>query len=214
MKVLIIGATGMAGHALVDEFVARGHQVSAMARDEKKAKEIVNPKANLWLVEDVFALSKEDFSGFDVIVNAFGTAPQTAYLHTDLAARLVHFFRETQTPRLVFILGAGSLKDENGELLLRKLENLPDASHWVSIPINAYKELLFLREVDNVNWVGVSPSIDFIDGEAYDYQTGEDVLLVGRDQRSVVTNRTMAKAIADEVENPKYLKTRFTVVDL
>ncbi|MDF2845040.1 MAG: putative NADH-flavin reductase [Herbinix sp.] len=148
---------------------------------------------------------------FDVIVNAFATTPDKAYLHLDLAAKLVSFFRETTKPRLFFILGAASLLDESDKLFLETLKTLPDVASWISIPTEAYKTLNFLRGIENVNWVGVSPSADFIAGEATVPVVGKDHLLISSNGKSVVTSGTMAVAILNEIEKPQFINTRFTV---
>lgn len=210
MKIAIIGATGMAGTALYKESVSRGHEVTAIVRHKDKTISLFGEDAKV-IDKDVFELTKSDVEGFDVIVNAFATAPNTAYLHLDLAAKLVHMFRETESPRLFFVLGAGSLLDENGKLFLDTLKTIPDAASWISIPIEAYKTLEFLRSIENVNWVGVSPSVEFVPGEATAPILGKDHLLTSSGGKSVVTSGTMAVAILNEIEHPQFIRTRFTV---
>ena len=57
MKIAIIGATGMAGSALVAESLKRGHSVTALARSaEKLAKLPANPNLTT-KVQDAFALT-------------------------------------------------------------------------------------------------------------------------------------------------------------
>lgn len=211
MKIAIIGATGMAGTALYKESTSRGHEVTAIVRNEEKAVSLLGNDAKI-LFKDVFELTKADLEGFDVIVNAFATTPDKAYLHLDLAAKLVSFFRETNNSRLFFILGAASLLDENDKLFLDTLKTLPDVASWISIPTEAYKTLNFLRGIENVNWVGVSPSADFIAGEATAPVVGKDHLLFSNG-KSVVTSGTMAVAILNEIEKPQFIGTRFTVAN-
>ncbi len=210
MKIAIIGATGMAGTALYKESVSRGHEVTAIVRDKDKAVSLLGDGVKV-IIKDVYDLTRSDLKEFDVIVNAFATAPATAYLHLDLAAKLVSLFRETQSPRLFFILGAASLLDENDKLFLDTLKTIPDAASWISIPTEAYKTLNFLRSIENVNWVGVSPSIEFVAGEATVPVIGKDHLLTSSNGKSVVTSKTMAVAILNEIENPQFIRTRFTV---
>ncbi|MFT4146980.1 MAG: NAD(P)H-binding protein [Mobilitalea sp.] len=212
MKIAIIGATGMAGTALYKESISRGHEVTAIARNMDKAVSLLGNGAKV-LNKDVFELTKSDLDGFDVIVNAFATTPDKAYLHLDLAAKLVSFFRETKSPRLFFILGAASLLDENDKLFLETMKTLPDVAAWISIPTEAYKTLNFLRSIENVNWVGVSPSAEFIAGEATVPVVGTDHLLFSSTGKSVVTSGTMAVAILNEIEKPQFINTRFTVVN-
>lgn len=106
-KVGIIGATGMAGSATFKAAIAACLDVTAIVRSTDKAKETLG--SDIAVIEkDAFDLTKADLEQFDVVVNAFATAPQQAYLHTDLAAHLVAELRETDAPRIIFILGAGS----------------------------------------------------------------------------------------------------------
>lgn len=212
MNILIIGASGMAGQAIFREATARGHKVTGIVRDEAKAREVLGAQADI-LGKDAFSLQQDELAGFDVVVNAFSAPPDKAYLHVDLAARLVAQLRETSAPRLFFILGAGSLMDGQGKLFMETLKTVPDAASWISIPINQYRELQFLREVDNVNWVGISPSAEFIPGEKHTPVLGREHLLTAADGRSHVTNSTLAHAVLDEIEAPSAFRARFTVSD-
>ncbi|MEO3947743.1 NAD(P)H-binding protein [Gorillibacterium sp. CAU 1737] len=212
MKIAIIGAAGMAGKAAYQEAVERGHEVVGIVRNEEKGRAVLGSDARL-LVKDAFDLEKSDLSGFDVIINAFATAPDKAYLHVDLAAKLVALFRETSSPRLFFILGAGSLLDHNDRLFVETIKTIPGADAWISIPVNQYKQLEFLRQVDNVNWVGVSPSAQFVEGEKHTPVLGKTHLLTAADGKSHTTSGTMAVAILDEIEKPSVHQDRFTVSD-
>ncbi|NTV79516.1 MAG: NAD(P)H-binding protein [Clostridiales bacterium] len=210
MKIAIIGATGMAGTKIYHEGIQRGHEVTAIVRNKEKANSLLGSDAKI-IEKDVFDLTKKELEDFDVIVNAFATAPDKAYLHLDLAAKLVGMFRETQNPRLFFILGAASLLDDKEQLFLDTLKTIPDAASWISIPTEAYKTLNFLRSIENVNWVGVSPSVEFVPGDATTYVLGQDHVLISRSGKSILTSGTMAVAILDEIEKPQFIRTRFTV---
>lgn len=213
MKIGIIGATGNAGRALYAEAVKRGHEVTAMVRDPDAARTLLGPDVAV-LAKDAFNLTRDDLSRFDVVVDAFSTAPIQAYQHLDLAARLVALLRDTQTPRLVFILGAGSLATgKDHHLLVEDLRRSPGAETWIATPENQLKELRFLEGVDNVNWVAVSPSKTFAPGAATGVVLGRDELLVAPDGSSYVTTGTMAVAILDEIEHPDHIRERFTVRD-
>lgn len=212
MNILIIGASGMAGQAIYREATARGHKVTGLVRNEAKGKEVLGQQASL-IAGDAFSLTKETLSHYDVVVNAFSAAPDKAYLHVDLAARLVAELRDTTSPRLFFILGAGSLLDAQGKPFVETLKALPSAAPWIGIPVNQFKELQFLREVDNVNWVGVSPSAEFAPGEKHAPVLGTDHLLTASDGRSHVSNATLAAAVLNEIETPSVLRSRFTVSD-
>ncbi len=212
-KIGVIGATGNAGSALVKEASKRGHEVTAVVRNSTKARQLLGE--DIPIVErDAFDLSPEDLASFDVVVDAFATAPAQAYQHVDLAALLVRFFRESPTPRLFFILGAGSLQTgDDGHLAVEDLQALPDSASWISIPQNQLKELKFLRDVDEVQWVGISPGLTFQAGEAKPLIQGKDTLLFNENGESVTSSGTLARAIVDEIENPRHANERFTVID-
>lgn len=211
MNIGIIGATGNAGRALCSEAKRRGHDVTAIVRNPDRAAQLLGAGFAV-LARDAFDLTGADLRGFDVIVDAFSAAPAQAYQHLDLAARLVSLLRVTQTPRLVFIVGAGSLATgEDHHLLVEDLRRSPDAQSWIATPTSQVAELDFLRGVDNVNWVAVSPSRTFVPGEATDFVIGRDELLFAPDGSSQVTTGTMAAAILDEIEHPVHIRERFTV---
>jgi putative NADH-flavin reductase len=213
MKVGIIGATGNAGRAIYAEAVRRSHDATAIVRSSEEARELLGADAAV-LQKDAFELVGEDLTAFDVVVNAFSTAPAQAYRHVDLAARLVGLLRETTTPRLVFILGAGSLMTgADHHLLVEDLRKTPGAATWIATPENQLKELRFLQAVDNVEWIGVSPSAKFVPGKAAGVVLGRDELLIAPDGSSQVTTGTMAVAILDEIEHPTHQRERFTVRD-
>jgi putative NADH-flavin reductase len=213
VKIGIIGATGKAGRAIHAEASSRGHDVTALVRDPDRARELFGPDASV-LAMDAFALEAADLAGYDVVVNAFSTPPAHAYRHVDLATRLVALLRGTDRPRLVFILGAGSLRTgDDHHLLVEDLRQLPNAEAWVATPENQLEELRFLEGVDDVNWVGVSPSQMFTEGEATGFTLGRDELLFAPDGSSHVTTGTMAVALLDEIENPAHVRERFTVCD-
>jgi uncharacterized protein len=213
MKIGIIGATGNAGRAIYAEAIKRSHEVTAIVRNPQKARELLGADVVV-LHKDAFDLGREDLTRFDAIVDAFSTRPALAYEHVDLAARLVGLLRETTTPRLVFILGAGSLvTGDDDHLLVEDLRKTPGAESWIATPESQLKELRFLQGVDNVEWVGVSPSGTFMPGEAAGVVVGGDELLVAPDGSSRVTTGTMAVAILDEIEHPAHHNERFTVRD-
>lgn len=212
MKIAVLGGSGMAGAAVFAEARQRGHQPVAFVRDKGRALGILGSQATI-IAKDVFALTRDDLAGFEAIVVATAFPPERAYLHIDLATRLVAMFRATETPRLLFILGAGSLVAPTGHLLLDDMVKDPANAVFINIPIAAYRELLFLKNTDNVNWVGVSPSAVFAKGQAHMPKIGNDNLLFAEDGKSHVTDKTMAVAILDELEHPEFKRRRFTVSD-
>ncbi|AMV60309.1 Rrf2-linked NADH-flavin reductase [Pediococcus damnosus] len=211
MKIGIIGATGNTGSSLVKEALGRNHQVTALVRNADKAKSLFADTVTI-IAKDAFAFNKQDFAGLDVLIDAisFPTQKHLAYDQLDLAAQLIHMFRETDSPRLVFILGAGSLRTDGG-LEIDQLRKTPGAAAWIDTPEAQHQELNFLRTVSNVNWLGVSPSANYTVGPKTAYVRGSDDLLFDDNHKSEVSTGTFAAAILDELEQPSIHQARFTV---
>lgn len=216
MRIGIIGATGTSGQAVFHEAVRRGEEAVALVRDSAKARELLGADATI-LEKDALELTAEDLAGLDAIVNAFATAPDQAHVHLDLARQLVEAApsSEEASPRLVFILGAGSLiNPETGRPFIEVLREAPNAEAWINIPEQQFKQLEYLRTVDGADWVGVSPQATYpAEGPATTPQLGTDALLTAADGESHTTAGTLAVAILDELQNPSHRNTRFTVSD-
>ena len=108
-KLLIIGATGMTGKSLVAEAVENGLSVVANGRNLDKLNTLNNEFKDITIFnKDAFEITLSDLEDVDVIIDAFATTPDQAYLQIDLAAHLIALLRNSNK-RVGFILGAGSL---------------------------------------------------------------------------------------------------------
>lgn len=217
-KIAVIGATGMAGSAIVKEAIKRGYDVTAISRTQANLEKLANDVGNGTnvniIVKDAFTLTKNDLDQYDVIIDAFACAPNQAYLHVDLATKLIAMFRETDSPRLFFILGAGSLHTGSDDhLVVKDMMKDPKNDSFIEVPKNQLSEYKFLQTVNNVNWVGVSPSATFKPGNKTDFKLGNNNILTNDQGVSETTSGTMAVAIMNEVDNPKHHQERFTVVN-
>ncbi|KAA8346484.1 NAD(P)-dependent oxidoreductase [Leuconostoc mesenteroides] len=216
MKLLIIGATGMTGQSLVAEAISNGLSVVANGRNLDKLSALNNEFKDITILnKDAFGITLSDLEDVDVIIDAFATAPDQAYLQIDLAAHLISLLRNS-SKRIGFILGAGSLyTDESKSKLTYDLIAEDDSTKpWSAIPENQLYELEFLRRVKNVNWFGVSPGSNFIAGEKSDnILVGDDILLMNDQNVSETTSGTMAFKVIEEVKNNQYNQKRFTVAN-
>lgn len=213
-KVGIIGASGMAGSAIYKLASANPNlDVIGIVRKEKRAKQVLGNNANLLITGDVLNLSNTELERFDVIIDAFGTAPANADQQTKLAQKLINVARKGKV-RLIFILGAGSLHTgDDNHLVVDDLEKLPNAEEWVNTPKQQLKELEFLETINDVDWLGISPALTFEAGPVTDYDLGKDELLYNDQRQSVVTSGTMAKLIVSEVITPQHHRERITLVN-
>lgn len=215
MRIGIIGATGMAGSAIFAETKNRGESPVAIVRNSAKAAEVLGTDAQV-LSRDAFTLTGDDLRGFDAIVNAFATSPDLASQHIDLARHLVDTTRELgdDAPRLFFILGAGSLlAGEDNHLHVEDIAKIPGSEAFINVPEQQKLELDYLRSVEDVNWVGLSPQDVFVAGPASTPQLADDELIFASDGKSHTTAGTYAVAALDELQKPAHTNTRFTVGD-
>ncbi|MDO4918808.1 NAD(P)-dependent oxidoreductase [Kocuria sp.] len=212
MKIGIVGATGRAGSGITREALRRGHEVVALVRDSAKAREMFGESVSV-LERDALALTAADLDALDAVVDAFATPPQHVSQHLVLAENLLRF-AASGSPRLLFILGAGSLTaGDDHHLYVEDIRATPGAEHWIAIPETQLRQLDLLRASEGPDWVGVSPQAVFEPGPATTPVLGADEIMLGADGESHTTTGTMAVAVLDELEDPRHHRTRFTVGD-
>ena len=110
MKFAVIGATGYVGNAVVQELAARGHDVTAFARNTGKVFAAPNVRA---VAADVTAAGfVEQLAGFDAVVSAFNpgwTNPNIGRDFRDGYAAILAAAKSAGVPYLLIVGGAGSL---------------------------------------------------------------------------------------------------------
>ncbi|MFD1393239.1 NAD(P)-dependent oxidoreductase [Lacticaseibacillus jixianensis] len=209
-KIGIIGATGHVGQAIMKEALDRGAQVTAIVRSADKAKALFGEQAAI-LTKDAMALTRADLAGFDVIVDAFASVKP--YEHVDLATRLISLFREDQTTQLFFVIGASTLIKPDGSTLLADTMKRFAGEPWLAGMIEQNREFKFLQLVDDVNWTAITPSTDFTDGPKTAYRVGGSRIINSAAGKNEVSVANFAAALLDESEQPKHVRTQFSVVD-
>jgi uncharacterized protein len=208
MNIAIVGASGKAGSLILKEAVRRGHNVTAIVRNASKLQD----KNTAVIEKDVFNLTADDLKTFDVVVNAFGAPLGEEQAHVDAGHALIEALKGTKT-RLLVVGGAGSLfVDENKTVRVIDTPEFPD---FVKPTAKGQgRNLQVLQDTTDLTWTFVSPSAVF-DAEGKrtgSYQSGKDHLLVNTKGESYISYADFAIAVIDEIENPKHLNERFTVV--
>ena len=213
MKVGVIGASEMAGSAIYK--LAKQNleiDVTGIVRHESKAKKVLGDDAKL-IVGDIFALSDNILDKFDVILDAFGTDPKNAEEHVILAKKLINLVRKNKI-RVIFILGAGSLHTGDDEhLVVDDIAQMDNADTWINTPRQQLKELEYLNSIDDVDWLGISPALQFEAGPATEYIEGTDELLYNKDGDSKLTSGTMATVVIKETVDSVHHQERITIAN-
>ncbi|QQD82542.1 NAD(P)-dependent oxidoreductase [Bacillus siamensis] len=208
MKIGIIGATGKAGSLILKEAVSRGHEVTAIVRDAAKLKE---DKISI-IEKNIIDLTSDDLKKLDVAVNAFGAPLGEEQAHVDAGRALIRALKGMDT-RAVIVGGAGSLYvDENKTVSVMDTPDFPEI--FIPTAKGQGRNLQELKETSDMNWTFISPSAVFDpDGKRTGfYQSGKDHLLVNSKGESYISYADYAIAVLDEIENPKHINERFTVV--
>ncbi|WP_453995728.1 NAD(P)-dependent oxidoreductase [Bacillus nitroreducens] len=208
MKVGIIGASGKAGSLILKEALERGHDVTAIVRDASK----IQNKQVAVIEKNILDLKTTDIEYLDVVVNAFGAPLGEEQAHVDAGHALIEAVKGTNT-RIIVVGGAGSLYvDEAKTVQLIDTPEFPDfVKPTAKGQARNFKEL---QETSDITWTFISPSAVF-DPEGNrtgSYVAGGDNLLVNSKGESYISYADFAIAVVDEIENPKHINSRFTVV--
>lgn len=215
MKVALIGATGFVGSALLNEFVNRRYEITAIVRDANKVtfeKGDVKP-VSLDILKDVDGLTCA-LSGNDVVVSAFNAGWKNPNLYEDNTkgfANIEEAVKNAGVKRLIIIGGAGSLYIEERKLLVDS-EDFPESIKPGSLALKDY--LNKLKKETDLDWAYFSPAIDMYDGiktgRTGKYRLGTDTPVYDDKGESVLSVEDLAVVIADEIENHKFSRQQFT----
>ena len=215
MKFAVIGATGYVGNAVVQELAARGHDVTAFARNTGKVFAAPNVRA---VAADVTAAGfAEQLAGFDAVVSAFKpgwTNPNIGRDFRDGYAAILAAAKSAGVPYLLIVGGAGSLYIAPGVQVI----DTPDFPKEIYDGANAARDLLTeLRGRNDLNWAFISPPIclgadgGYSEDRTGKYRLGQDDALMDGDAPAGISVADLAVAIADDVEQKAHLRQRFTV---
>lgn len=218
MKFAVIGAAGYVGNAVAQELAARGHDVTAFARNTDKVFAAPNVRA---VAADVTAAGfAEQLAGFDAVVSAFypgWTNPNIGRDFRDGYAAILAAAKSAGVPYLLIVGGAGSLYIAPGVQVI----DTPDFPKEIYDGANAARDLLTeLRGRNDLNWAFISPPICFgaDGGHSEDrtgkYRLGGDDALMNGDAPAGISVADLAIAIADDVAQKAHLHQRFTVASV
>ena len=207
MKVAVVCSNGKVGKLVVAEALAAGFEVTGFARGENKSE------AKNFVQKDIFALTKEDLAGFDVVVDAFGAwAENELPNHGKSLAHLCDLLSGTKT-RLVIVGGAGSLY-VNKEHTVRVMDT-PDFPDMFKPLANAMgKALDDLRKRTDVQWTYISPAGDFQSDapKTGSWIWGGEELTLNSKGESIISYADYAAALVEEIKNGKNIQKRISLV--
>lgn len=212
-KIVIIGATGYVGSAILKEALGRGHQVKAIVRDPSKLT-LIHPHLKVvgGNVTDTDFLSRE-LAKSDAVISAFNPGWSNPNIYEETLegyGSILCAVRNSDVHRFLMVGGAGSLLVAPG----RQLMDEPDVPKKLLPGIRGiakvYTDLLLPEK--SVDWVFLSPAANMAPGERTGkFRLGKDELIVDESGDSNISVEDFAVAMIDELEQEKHHQERFTL---
>ena len=205
-NVLLIGATGFVGSAILNELVNRGHKVTAVVRNAQKLASMAD-------VADVDAIAKLA-EGKDAVISAYNPGwmnPDIARLITENYPKILQAAKKSGVKRLLIVGGAGTLFCAPG---LRVVDSgaIPEVIMGGVRPLGDFYLNTLMNEQD-IDWVFFSPAgaFDEKSERTGKFRLGKDDLIVDENGQSHISVQDYAVAMVDELEKEEHHKERFTI---
>ena len=212
-SVVLIGASGFVGNAILNELLSRGHKVTAVVRNPKKIN-VTNSKLEIVKtdVSDTNVMV-EICKGKEAIISAYnpGWANPDIYEETLRNYPLIlEAAKRSGAKRLLCVGGAVTLFCAPG---LRVVDSgaIPDA---IMDGVKSLGEFYLntLMNEKTIDWIFFSPAGTLESGKRTGkFRLGKDDLIVDENGISHISVEDYAVAMVDELENPKHHYERFTI---
>ena len=212
-KVVLIGATGMVGAAILKELLSRNYEVKAVVRNVSKLP--VDERITPVEIDVADAeLLAEAMRGADAVISAYNPGwanPDIVALTDANYPKILAAAKQSGVGRLLIVGGAGTLFVAPG---LRVVDSgvIPDEIIGAVRALgNFYLDVLLAEKA--IDWVFFSPAGIF-DAEVKrtgTYRLGKDDLIVDAEGNSHISVADYAKAMVDELETPQHHQERFTI---
>jgi len=215
-NVVLIGATGFVGTALLNELLSRGHKVTALVRDAKK----LNIDNELLTVVEGdatdIATVKELAAGTDALISAYNAGwgnPRQYELNKENNPKIFEAAKQSGVERLLLVGGAGILYVKPGVRVF-EAGGLPE--DWIPGVKSMYEFYLeTVSKEQDIDWVYLAPAMNLGNLQpgtrTGKYRMGTDTLLTDAEGNSFISVEDYAVAMVDELETPKHHKQLFTV---
>lgn len=209
MQIAMFGATGRIGSRILDEALARGHTITAIVRDEARRpdRDVAIAVGDVTDAESVAAT----VAGHDAVISAVsGTADKTPETIPAAAHALVAGLPAAGVDRLLVVGGAGSLRAPDGVRIIDRPQ-FPEA--WKAGSAAQIEALeIFRSDGDALQWTYLSPADVIEPGERTGrYVLGDDDAVFDADGEGRISMEDYAKALIDELEEPRHVRRRFTL---
>jgi putative NADH-flavin reductase len=213
VKIAIFGGAGDVGRGILEEALARGHTVTASLRTPAKLDDLAGHE-RLTVVqgdatdEDTVAAQ---VAGHDGVINSVSGVKSG---EQDVCARaitaIVAGMRRAGVKRLLNVGTAGTLEVEPG---VQRMD-APGFPEFLLGEATAQRFVLnYLRdEAGDLDWTYISPPVNILPGERRgSYRITVDELLIDDAGESRISIPDYSDALLDELEDPQWIRRRFTL---
>jgi putative NADH-flavin reductase len=212
-EIVLIGASGFVGSAILKEALDRGHKVTAVVRHPEKItvehKSLVVKQGDVSSAETVAEVSK----GVDTVISAYNPGwrnPNIAEETTRVHKSILTGVKLAGVKRFLVVGGAGSLFISPGKRLMEA--GLMPESFLPAIRALAEVYLVDLMAEKSIDWVFFSPAGILEPGlRTAKFRLGKDDLIVNEKGESKISVQDYAVAMIDELEKPVHHRERFTI---
>lgn len=211
MKTMLIGASGYVGSALLQELLARGHQVTAAVRNPERLPAHPALTAVSVDVQDAASIATAA-EGHAAVISAFspGLADPELYAHHVAGvASIIDGAKRAQVERLLMVGGAGTLEVAPNVQLVDTPE-FP--AQWKQTALATREGLHLLQREPSLRWTFLAPAPHLEPGARTGaYRLGNGQLLVDAQGNSHISVADYAAAMVDELEQPRHERRLFNV---
>lgn len=214
-SIILIGATGYVGQALLAEFTERGFQVNAIARNTQNipSTRLITPiEMDVTKDNQLENILKEG----DIVVSAFNAGWTNPNLYADFTkgVNAIHqAVKNSNAERLIVIGGAGTLYVKPN-LQLVDTPEFPAAIKPGATAVRDYFQNTLSKETA-FKWTYFSPAIEMNPGNPGErtghYRLGVNSPVFDCESRSRISVEDVAVAIADEITTPQFINRQFTI---
>lgn len=212
-NVVLIGASGFVGTAILNELLNRGHKVTAIVRDPAK---VTASNPNLKVVQadvtDTDVLI-EASKGKDAVISAYNPGWKNPNIYEETLKNyplIVDSVKKAGVERLLIVGGAGTLFYAPGKMVM----DADDVPAKLLPRIKSLGEFYLntLRKENDIDWIFLSPAANMTPRERTGkFRIGKDDLVVDVNGDSNISVEDYAVAMVDELEQKHHHKERFTI---
>ncbi len=212
MRIAVIGASGWLGGEIAREALARGHQVTAIARNPAGLEQVEGADPAPTDATDGAELMAV-LLGHDAVVAAVTdrSGPDRTVI-PEIARTLIRAAPASSVPRVAWVGGGGSLDSPEGGRFIDQ-PGFPE-EYKAEALAQAEALDLFRGAPPEVDWTYLSPPAhELVPGDKQGgYRvSGGDKPVTDADGNNRITAGDFAAAMVDELEHPQFSRRRFTV---